>query len=534
MVLPLFVEIKESDMKEQASLGFGEFVDVHHKDLAFGGDLKVSKLYVRQEIVDLWTKLEAPSEDKEKRWNLRVSGPPGTGKSTEVWAWAMWKSQQGNGGTTVTWFHFSKNHSLKLELRDGKNFSGHSAEINDIGDSGGIILIVDGVTKDDYKLITRACSSWRDFDDKNRSFVTVSSVSVVVAVEQGKESFLISHIVPSWTLEQYEKACEDESFFTSVMANLRGCPGVSEETKDPTTLVHAKYFYAGGCARWMFEFTLKECRDDFKVHLGKVSNYLHVLGEAGGDTTKEAVNHLRGVTLVGGEEKFFFVSQYAVDALACKCGDKCKFIIASYKKAEETQNPSYRGWIFEFDVDYQLTEASKSQDSKMLTVTSADTKEEKWKVTKYIDFDSAGDLTQDLAIELKGLKEGDTLWAKPTKWNQKAYDFVRFWCSGTGDTELSMVPVNATWARTHTVKLEEVYVLGEKLAKIDGCGVSKICFEFLLPLDMADDFQIGSVTGDLRAWKNLEGKQWKGSTVGGATLKREKCIDIYKLKRTSQ
>ena len=47
-----------------------------------------SLLYMHSETVNLKNKIE---EVSAKGHNLRVDGPPGTDKSTEAWAWALWK-----------------------------------------------------------------------------------------------------------------------------------------------------------------------------------------------------------------------------------------------------------------------------------------------------------------------------------------------------------------------------------------------------------------------------------------------------------
>ena len=46
--------------------------------------------------------------------NLRITGPPGTGKSTEAWAWALWKARTGK--KTINWFHFTKSKKFKVVI----------------------------------------------------------------------------------------------------------------------------------------------------------------------------------------------------------------------------------------------------------------------------------------------------------------------------------------------------------------------------------------------------------------------------------
>ena len=92
--------------------------------------------------------------------SLSVDGPPGTGKSTEAWAWALWKARADK--IKVTWFHMTKRRKVKVVI-DGKNnkiFTGYRAKIEDIENSDGSILIVDGVIATTSMDVSNACCAW--------------------------------------------------------------------------------------------------------------------------------------------------------------------------------------------------------------------------------------------------------------------------------------------------------------------------------------------------------------------------------------
>jgi hypothetical protein len=474
----------------------GSFVDVKQKKLA-GFSVDECRLYVRQETVDLWQKLEATTASNR---NLSVDGPPGTGKSTEVWAWALWKAVEKK--KKVTWFHFSKNRSVKVVI-DGVAktvSSGYSAEFVDIKQSGGGILVVDGLTKKDSTAIKRGCSAWRDKDKENRCFVAVSSGSVTVALQENQEAELVEFTVGSWSLKQYQDACSDSKLYDEVKSKL-ACGGTDSVDKKEE-LILIKYRFAGGCARWMFEFMFGDWLTDFNGHVAKIGSYQNIFTEAGGDEAVMAANHLRGVSIVETEagqqqKKYFFVSEHAAKELGKKCDDKRKFLISSYKKADEAKNPSFRGWIFEFDVDYQLVEACKTR--KELTVTIRPSTLEKWKVDKYVAFSTV----PSLVAQIKQLEAGSTMWAKPEKWNQAAYDFLRF---REESGVLHMTVVNAASGEKHRVLLNVVNSLGQELAK-HGCVLETIRFDFIVP--KGAEFHYGSVSGNLVGWKNREGKLWQ-------------------------
>ena len=494
---------EERDLQDQLPLNVkGQYVTVTQKRVA-GFSSGESLLFARQETVDLWNALDSPTA------NLVVDGPPGTGKSTEVWAWALWKAVKDK--LKVTWYHMT-NRAVEKVLIDGttnKITFGYTAEITDIVHSEGSILIVDGVISSINFAVSRDCHNWCK-SQQDRRFIMVSSVSVSVALQENREAAIVQFTVGSWTFEQYQEACADDDFFGQVKVNLR-CPG-QETVDDRDQLLLAKYYFAGGCARWMFEFNHHDCIMDFDAHLEKVGDYHSLWGSGGGDQTIVAVNHLRGVTMVENghikTKKYFFISQHVAAVLAANCSDMIKFLTDSYKMAAETKNPAFEGWVFEFDVDYQLTQACKKKkkfNAKMrssLTDGATDLLLDERSVDVYIVFNSVEDLI--VQIQLLGAKQ--ILWAKPKCWCQKAYDFLCLWKDDSD--ELQMVVANATLAKTHSVLLSEVKTLARALGQQE-CAVSAIRLDFIVPENA--NFSIGDIVGRLCEWKNLRGKQWPNS-----------------------
>lgn len=231
----------------------------------------------------------------------------------------------------------------------------------------------------------------------------------------------------------------------------------------------------------------------------------------GGDQNVVAVNHLRGLTVLATDgiktKKYFFVSQYAAAQLALKCDNKRKFLVDSYGQAAATKNPAFEGWIFEFDVDYQLAQACSNPSIKFHSkirspINDHTTDTEERVVNKYVVFQSV----KDLSDAIKSLEVDQVLWAKPYLWCQKAYDFLCVWKEMKDDSEHTMMVVaNATLAATHSLKLDEVHKLACNLTELD-CAVSAIRFDFIVPEDA--HFNVSQITGRLCEWKNLEGNQW--------------------------
>ena len=516
-------QTEEQDLCEQPPLATkGQYVTVKQMCIA-GFSSGESLLYVREETVDLWNALNSTTDDSN---NLAVDGPPGTGKSTEVWAWALWKAREDK--LKITWYHMTK-RTMEKVLIDGatnKITTGYTAERNDIKDSEGSILIVDGVISSMNVDVSNACHYWRK-GMRGRSYILVSSVSVNVALQENSEARIVVFNVGSWTFEQYQKACEYNEFFTLVAENMR-CPGIGADA-DKHKLLLSKYYFAGGCARWMFEFTYDASITDINAHLEKVGDYHSLWRSGGGDETIVAVNHLRGLTVVvDGKiwaKKYFFISQYVAAVLAATCSDRHKFLVESYKISAATKNPSFEGWIFEFDVDYQLSPACSRKEkfrAKMRPQTDdAVFVDEDRTVDMYEVFNS----DDELSDKIKLLDANRMLWAKPQSWCQKAYDFLCVWKDDSN--ALKMVVANATLAKTHSVLLTEVNNLASALGVRD-CVISAIRFDFIVPENA--DFTIGDISGRLCDWDNLIGKKWPNKSSSEAYTD---CLSVIEVARTS-
>ena len=174
---------------------------------------ELSQIFVRKETVDLWEKIE---NTLGCGTNLRITGPPGTGKSTEVWAWALWKARTAK--MTITWFHFTKAEKYKVVVGPKRVVCYDGTDVANFGLSHGDFLVVDRVTSKESTPFLRSCSSWSRKSKK--PFLVVTSVSVPLPVEVEDSANLETHTVPSWVVEQYLDACCDRLFYESVYTSL--------------------------------------------------------------------------------------------------------------------------------------------------------------------------------------------------------------------------------------------------------------------------------------------------------------------------
>ena len=126
---------------------------------------------------------------------------------------------------------------------------------------------------------------------------------------------------------------------------------------------------------------------------------------------------------------------------------------------------------------------------------------------------------------LSGLGPVGVVWAKPTSWFNKAYDFL---CFRKADGVLNMVAANATCAKRHDVKLGLVHVLGAFLSK-QGLPVRRIQFDFLVPT--RSNFAVSTVEGQLCDWENVLGVKW-GNWVSPGQYISSSCIVVADVRVT--
>lgn len=121
------------------------------------------------------------------------------------------------------------------------------------------LLIIDGVNKDESSWITlrRPALDWfRAYPRYRRVILLTSPVYINIKDSHNMKIFRQW----SWTMSEYQEALRSQNFRESVQFALD-----SPSQPLETDVIMAKYFYAGGCARYMFSLTFKQVEQAIKV-----------------------------------------------------------------------------------------------------------------------------------------------------------------------------------------------------------------------------------------------------------------------------
>lgn len=107
--------------------------------------------------------------------------------------------------------------------------------------------------------------------------IAVSSLQMRFDDSFGRQQ---AYTVNGWKETEYCEACEDNDFYDSVMETLKMEDFSEEELNDldmKGEVVASKYHIAGGCARWMFQYSSEEllspagAMESIDNHLDRVS-----------------------------------------------------------------------------------------------------------------------------------------------------------------------------------------------------------------------------------------------------------------------
>jgi hypothetical protein len=424
----------------------------------------VDKLvFLREEAIDQWKFLEQAKIKKEKKgWRIgRVQGPPGTGKSTFGWAWA--RSKAYTSEEEVLWAHLEKGKA-SVVVRLCGNEAIPLGELEDqpfvdvIHKFKGTFIVLDGIGLETPDSILKAARKTLT----GRRVVELTSQGLVDTLQATHTSETEVHVALSWSFEQYSAAMSDKKFRDNV-----GWKGQTWAVD-----LEEKFFYAGGCARWMFGFSVDQVIKDIEAGLEKRSCKEELLSGLGAKTGRESVNRL--LQLCDADQGCVFVSQF----LARRLATMFELSFVTQAALHSPHNPSFQGWILEMKFICLVRQAHKNNTR---VAVKCGKKTETWKVVKLIDFKNPEDLT--------GLLIEENTCFLPLRWNQGAYDLAFLvqrkgkWCARF---------VQVTLGESHTFKGRFATALKNVLQVTENDVV------FMGPPGWEKKFKIGQLDGGIK------------------------------------
>ena len=266
----------------------GTFKSVQEMGFLVGSVGNVGALYVRDVMVNLWTTLDTFSG------LLVIQGCPGSGKSSLVWAWFLYSSTHLN----MAYVCINERYiSIATGSEEGLLYQNDIFEDDTMFSSLKLlissceqdVLVIDGIDEENVRSLAIAS---RKYIEKGMRIIFLGSGRVdTVKIQERLPITLEKFIVPSWTLEEYIAVSHNDDFWNCVESKF-------EERSDRDDSVQQKYYYAGGCARWMLGYTQSEVIEFVLNQLEKVPNLRSLLTGLQGPKSGTAVNHLLQIVFI--------------------------------------------------------------------------------------------------------------------------------------------------------------------------------------------------------------------------------------------
>ena len=478
---------QESCAKQKA------FTKCHHMR-AGGWKDDTQQVYLRKHAVDEWKELCKFNKA------LHIEGPPGTGKSTIAWVWACFTAQSANvvwlhrgadGGSRISLLgagyivYFDVHANLELVLTQILSACALLARAN--------IIVVDGITNKRKDLFGDTVR-WANASPHRRA-VLVTSAQIVFPGQFKADYNISTFSMPSWTFDQYRKACENDTFYNAVKWRLgwveakKRLDPTQDENDYKNELLGDKFFQAGFSARWMFSLSSSQLTKVILDYVDKVESYDQLAAGLTGTRATAAIGHL-----VAKDEhrNHFLVSRAVTRAVVDKC--EAKAITMAARLSKKYGNGAFDGWVFEFDFLMNLRLAAEPTGSQSVTLTVGEhalVTSEEWKVDRQA--------TVYHAADLEGLDNADFAphsWYIPQKVNQGGFDVVMV----TGPNSLRFVQL--TVASHHSQKLKYLREFGTAWETACQRDLTSVELVAVVPAGRLSEFK----------WKSKEGsvpKQWK-------------------------
>lgn len=201
--------------------------------------------------------------EESKLESVIIQGPPGCGKSTSTWFYALtyalnFPQREVWWVNTGTRQLFVLNENLIKEKKLHVNQQFDLAAVD--------ILVLDGLARSS---ISDWAPSIAYFQDHTVKVIAISSQKISTSQLSFANRLFEAK---AWTLNEYCEACNHGPFFEKVLANLGGIEGREYNVEDKRQLIEEKFTVAGHSARWMFDMTVPEVYTDISKYIRTVDN----------------------------------------------------------------------------------------------------------------------------------------------------------------------------------------------------------------------------------------------------------------------
>jgi hypothetical protein len=289
----------------------------------------------------------------------------------------------------------------------------------------------------------------------------------------------------SWTLDEYKEAVKNSDFFGIVKPYL---DADLEPGDDPEKRVVSKFYYAGGCARSMFQILTDEVKEMIITsihHLPNISDLIY--GNVGGYSANTSHN----LMTVYANRKRSLLSAFCAIAIASIRGPS--FIRDLAKNPLFEGNPFINGGFFEL---YFFAYAATGR-IPFITQRGVNSF---WKCAETVSVFKPKSPTK--------VSCGNDQWLKPNVWSQPGYDAVYLY-ERIEDQKKVIRFVQITRRHAHEVKLSYFRELIDEMEKTKVFVAEQVEVFFVVPTEILDSYKVGKIENpdcfaDKFGWPKIE------------------------------
>lgn len=421
-------------------------------------------------------------------YNISIYGPPGTGKSLTTYYLAATLSLE----WTVIWLHVDFRNGVpskrcqcvimeKSARWVGEVLISQASEFLDYACNrflGKHVVILDGITShDQFHDLINAAGEWRSADPDSRRRINVSSMAFVQKPKDTQHAFEFTKTFrqTSWSLDEYRGAMSDKDFAVSVEKYLDADPQPNESPKD---IVGSKYFYAGGCARAMFERSTERVKDQLILSIDSIDDFNRAIEHSYGLLSDRLTHSLVSVFRDRFAPRIELVSDFVSLTIAWRLGPRRIRSLSS--EPLFARIPFMNGGLFEAYFFAHETEGKLTLRDKSGGVIEWSFKHQN------SFFDPHCPDVKDCGLDRLLL---------PRKWNQAGYDAVFLLESDFGSAGQKNVVrfVQITTGSTHELKLSHFADLVRAFENNHVFRVEIVEIVFVVPISGLKSFKVTKV-----------------------------------------